>query len=102
MYISLFTQNLRYHLPLVGQLLKSWPDREVSLVLDRTDLGQERSILLLALAFEHRAIPLTWRVLPFGGTGAEVQLGCEHAERSRPACRPDPPGMFAPPRRRFD
>ena len=63
-----------HYLPLVRQLLKSWPDREVNLLLDRTDLGQERSILLLALAFGHRAIPLTWRVLPFGGTGAELQL----------------------------
>ena len=63
-----------HYLPLVGQLLRHWPDREVNLVLDRTDLGQERSILLLALTFGHRAIPLTWRVLPFGGTGAEVQL----------------------------
>jgi hypothetical protein len=63
-----------HYLPLVSQLLKSWPDREVNLILDRTDLGQERSILLLALAFGHRAIPLTWRVLPFGGTGAELQL----------------------------
>ena len=67
--------NRRMHyLPLVSQLLNNWPDREVNLVLDRTDLGQERSILLLALAFGHRAIPLTWRVLPFGGTGAEIQL----------------------------
>lgn len=63
-----------HYFPLVGQLLQAWPDREVNLVLDRTDLGQERSILLLALAFAHRAIPLTWRVLPFGATGAEVQL----------------------------
>lgn len=63
-----------HYLPLVRQLLSCWPDREVNLVLDRTDLGQERSILLLALAFGHRAIPLTWRVLPFGGTGAELQL----------------------------
>lgn len=62
-----------HYLPLVGQMLKGWPDREVNLVLDRTDLGQKRSILLLALAFKHRAIPLTWRVLPFGGTGAEIQ-----------------------------
>lgn len=63
-----------HYLPLVKQLLTGWPDREVNLILDRTDLGQERSILLLALAFKHRAIPLTWRVLPFGGTGAELQL----------------------------
>jgi len=63
-----------HYLPLVEQLLKSWPDREVNLVLDRTDLGQAHSILLLALAFGHRAIPLTWRVWPFGGTGADTQL----------------------------
>lgn len=66
--------NRRVHyLPLVGQMLQGWPDREVNLILDRTDLGQKQSILLLALAFQHRAIPLTWRVLPFCGTGAEVQ-----------------------------
>jgi hypothetical protein len=64
----------RHYFPLIGQLLHTWPDREITLVLDRTDLGQERSILLLALAFKHRAIPLTWRVLPFGGTGAEMQV----------------------------
>ena len=74
-----FLANRRLHrrvhyLPLVGQLLASWPDRDVNLILDRTDLGQERSILLLAVAFGHRAIPLTWRVLPFGGSGAQVQL----------------------------
>jgi hypothetical protein len=63
-----------HYLPLVSQLLKSWPDREINLVLDRTDLAREHSILVLALAFGHRAIPLTWRVLPFGGTNAEMQL----------------------------
>lgn len=67
------SQRVHYR-PLVRQLLQSWPDREVNLVMDRTDLGQDKSILLLALAFKHRAIPLTWRMLPFGGTGAELQL----------------------------
>lgn len=64
----------RQYRPLVQQLLKSWPDREINLVLDRTDLGQEQSILLIALAFKHRAIPLIWRVLPFGSSSAEVQV----------------------------
>ncbi len=67
--------NRRVHyLPLVRQLFACWPDREVNLVIDRTDIGQEKSILLLGVAFKHRAIPLTWRVLPFGGTGAEIQI----------------------------
>ena len=29
---------------------------------------------MLAVAFGHRAIPLTWRVLPFGGTSAALQV----------------------------
>jgi hypothetical protein len=55
-------------------MLTSWPDQEVNLVMDRTDIGQERSILLLTVAFKHRAIPLSWRVLPFGGTGEKLQV----------------------------
>lgn len=63
-----------HYLPLVQELFAHWPDREVNLVMDRTDIGQERSLLLLAVAFQHRAIPLTWRVLSFGGTSAELQI----------------------------
>lgn len=62
-----------HYLPLVKQLFAYWPDREVNLVMDRTDIGHKRSILLLAVAFQHRALPLTWRVLSFGGTGAALQ-----------------------------
>ena len=29
---------------------------------------------MLAAAFRHRALPLAWRILPFGGTGEAVQL----------------------------
>jgi len=63
----------RHYFPLVQHLFAHWPDREVNLVMDRTDIGQERSILLLSVAFRHRATPLTWRVLPFGGTGETLQ-----------------------------
>lgn len=63
-----------HYLPLVATMLRQWPDREINLVMDRTDLGQEKSILLLAAALGHRALPLTWRVLPFGGTGEGLQV----------------------------
>jgi hypothetical protein len=63
-----------YYAPLVGQMLARWPDRELNLVMDRTDIGQEKSILLLAIAFRYRAIPLSWQVLPFGGTGEALQV----------------------------
>lgn len=62
-----------HYFPLVRTLLEQWPDREIGLVMDRTDIGQERSILMLGVAFKHRVIPLTWRVLPFGGTSAALQ-----------------------------
>lgn len=63
-----------HYLPLVRHMFAHWPDREVNLVMDRTDIGHKRSILLLAAAFQHRAIPLTWRVMSFGGTSAELQI----------------------------
>ena len=62
-----------HYFPLNKRLLSRWPDREINLVMDRTDIGQAKSILLLGLAFRHRVIPLTWRVLPFGGTGELLQ-----------------------------
>jgi hypothetical protein len=63
-----------HYLPLAADLLAHWPDQEINLVMDRTDIEREKSILLLALAFKHRALPLTWRVLSFGGTGERCQL----------------------------
>ena len=66
--------RLTHYFPLVRQVFAHWPDWEVNLVMDRTDLGQEKSILLLGVAFAHRVIPLTWRVLPFGGTGEVLQV----------------------------
>ncbi|RMD60633.1 hypothetical protein D6833_09415 [Candidatus Parcubacteria bacterium] len=64
----------RCYLPLVQQLFEQWPAREVSLVMDRTDIEDRWSLLMLAAAHEHRALPLAWRVLPFGGTDAQTQV----------------------------
>jgi hypothetical protein len=59
---------------LVQHLFTNWQGREVALVMDRTDLGQQWSILLLGVAYRKRLLPLSWRILPFGGTSASVQI----------------------------
>jgi len=64
----------RCYMPLVQQMFSQWSGAEVSLVLDRTDIEDRLSILMLAAAYRHRALPLAWRVLPFGGTDAETQI----------------------------
>lgn len=58
---------------LVHHLFDHWQAQEVALVMDRTDLGQRWSILMLGAAYRKRLLPLCWRVLPFGGTGAQIQ-----------------------------
>lgn len=58
---------------LVRHLFRHWQGKEVALVMDRTDLERRWSILMLGAAYQGRLLPLAWRVLPFGGTSAEVQ-----------------------------
>jgi hypothetical protein len=60
--------------PIVQQLLRSWSDREVNLVMDRTDLTNRWSILSLGAAYRKRLLPLAWQIHPFGSTGAEDQI----------------------------
>lgn len=62
------------YMPLVRHLFTHWPGVEVGLILDRTDIQNRWSILMLAAAFRHRALPLAWRLLPFGATDAETQI----------------------------
>lgn len=64
----------RCYRPLVYRLFRAWTGRDVNLVLDRTDLGQRWSILLVAAAFGHRALPLGWRLFPFGSSSEQMQL----------------------------
>jgi hypothetical protein len=58
---------------LVRHIFAHWQGCEVVLVMDRTDLGQRISILTLGVAYRKRLLPMTWRILPFGGTGETVQ-----------------------------
>ena len=74
------------YLPLVRQLFTDWSGVEVGLILDRTDIENRWSILMLAAAFKHRALPLAWRLFPFGATSAETQVAL--LKQVRP-CLPD-------------
>jgi hypothetical protein len=47
---------------------------EVALVMDRTDVEHRFSLLMLGVAYRKRLLPLSWQVLPFGGTSAERQI----------------------------
>jgi hypothetical protein len=72
---------------LVRQLFAHWSGAEIGLVMDRTDIEDQWSLLMLAAAFRHRALPLAWRVLPFGGTDADTQIAL--LQQVQP-CLPDP------------
>jgi hypothetical protein len=58
----------------VRHLFAHWQGREVSLVMDRTDLEHRWSVLTLGAAYHRRLVPLAWQVLPFGGTSAAEQI----------------------------
>lgn len=60
--------------PLAAKLLAEWPGVEIGLVMDRTDLAPRCSILMVGAAYGKRVLPLAWRVLDMGGTGADCQI----------------------------
>lgn len=79
-------RSVECYAPLVRHLFHHWPDREVNLVMDRTDLKHDWSILTLGAVHQKRLLPLTWEVLPFGGTGADDQTPL--LQRIQPALPP--------------
>ncbi len=78
--------------PLVRQVMGHWQGAEVPLVMDRTDLTDRLSILTVGVAYGKRLLPLAWRVLTFGGTGAEIQI--ELVRQVRPYLPTDRPIIF--------
>ena len=64
----------RCYAPLGRQILRQWRGTEICLVMDRTDIQADVSVLLLGIAYHKRLLPLTWRVLRFGATGSDDQL----------------------------
>jgi len=64
--------------------LENWPaDTELTLLLDRTEVNDRFNILMLAVAFRGRAIPLTWDILDHEGS-------CSFAEQRRLLDRIEP------------
>ncbi|MFQ5344001.1 MAG: hypothetical protein ACE5F6_20865 [Anaerolineae bacterium] len=77
LYRLLINEHLhpwRCYQPLVRHLFAHWTGREVSLILDRTDIEDRWSILVLGAAYRKRVLPIAWEVLPFGGTSAARQM----------------------------
>jgi hypothetical protein len=72
--------------PLVRHLFAHWPDHEINLVMDRTDLENRWSLLTLGVAHQKRLVPLAWGLLPFGGTSADEQATL--LKRVQPALPP--------------
>jgi hypothetical protein len=72
--------------PMVRHLFKHWTGCEVSLVMDRTDIENRWSILSLGAAYRKRLLPLTWRILPFGGTSTDKQIQLLEQVRSLLPC----------------
>ena len=64
----------RAYRPLAAHLLRDWPGVEIGLVMDRTDLAPRCSILVVGVAYGKRVLPLIWKVLDMGGTGADCQI----------------------------
>jgi hypothetical protein len=58
---------------IVRRVFAHWDAREIGLVMDRTDLKNRLSVLMLGAAYGKRALPLVWEVLDYGGTGAQLQ-----------------------------
>ncbi len=83
-----FLKNERVHpadcyQPLARHRLAHWSQREVNLVMDRTDLEDRHSILTLGRAYHKRVLPLTGDLFDFGASDAERQ--CRLLERLPPA-----------------
>lgn len=76
----------RCYMPLVRQLFARWSGVEVGLVMDRTDIEDRWSLLMLAVAFRYRVLPLAWRLLPYGATDTETQIALLHQVQP---CLPD-------------
>lgn len=59
------------YLSLVRPWLERWPaNQELVLILDRFSVADRFNVLLLAVAFRGRAIPLTWKLLPHQGSSS--------------------------------
>lgn len=60
------TQHDHYH-PIVAQALHGLAGQRVQLLIDRTLLRDQHTILVVSIGFRRRSLPLVWRALPHRG-----------------------------------
>lgn len=60
--------------PLRQHLLTHWQGREISLVMDRTDIENRWSLLMVGVAYRKRLLPLAWQMLTYGSSSAAEQM----------------------------
>lgn len=63
-----------YYAPLARRVLTNLNGVELPLAMDRTDLNDRWSLLMLTVPFRKRALPLAWYLLPYGSTSEETQI----------------------------
>jgi hypothetical protein len=61
--------------PIRQHLFAHWSLREVCLVMDRTDIENRWSLLLLGASYKKRVLPVSWQMLPYGSSSAAEQMG---------------------------
>lgn len=60
--------------PIRQHLFAHWTLREVPLVMDRTDIEDRWSLLMLGAVYKKRLLPLCWQTLPYGSSSAAEQM----------------------------
>lgn len=65
-----------WYRPVARHLLAKWRGQTVTLIVDATKIGARRQLVMVAIAYRQRALPLAWTWVPYvkGHSTAEVQL----------------------------
>lgn len=65
-----------WYRPVARQLLTRWNGQRVTVIIDATRVSARRQLVLVAVAYRKRALPLAWTWVPYykGHVATEVQL----------------------------
>src|SRR5215217_8583052 len=50
--------------PLLGWVLEGWPNRQLPIALDASNLGDQFVVLAISVVYRGCSIPVAWRILP--------------------------------------
>jgi hypothetical protein len=65
-----------WYRPVARQLLAGWEGQTITLIIDATKVGAGHQLIMVALGYRKRALPLAWTWVPYtrGHVTVEVQL----------------------------